>query len=95
MSTVLEAAGNFLVAAGILVSVGALLRRIPVVVALACGLELWLGASLLRLSASRGSWQAIAVAAVIVLIRKLAISGLGGVAHDGWDKLFHRGPLAH
>ena len=95
MSTVLEAAANFLVAAGILVSVGALVRRIPVVVALSCGLELWLAASLLRLSASRGSWQAIAVAAATVLIRKLVTSGLGGVADDGRDKLFRRRPLTH
>ena len=76
MTELVAALVPVVVAAALLVAGLVLLATRQVAVALPVLLDLLLVAGLLRLSAT-GSWQAIASAAAIVVVRKLATLGIG------------------
>lgn len=69
-----------LVAAGILLMAAAVLVTRRITVGLPILLDLLLAAGLVRLSAT-SSWSAIASAALIVVIRKLAMFGIDAAVH--------------
>ena len=75
LSALVAALVPVVVAAGLALSALTLLSTRRVTVALPVLLDLLLAAGLLRLSAT-ASWQAIASAAAIVVIRKLATLGI-------------------
>jgi hypothetical protein len=75
VTAVVAAVVPLVVAAALVLSALALVVTRRVGVALPILLDLLLAAGLLRLSAT-GSWQAIASAAAIVVIRKLATLGI-------------------
>ncbi len=75
MTAVVAAVVPLVVAAALVLSALALVVTRRVGVALPILLDLLLAAGLLRLSAT-GSWQAIASAAAIVVVRKLATLGI-------------------
>jgi hypothetical protein len=77
VTALLEVLANTFVAAGLLIAIGAVLRGLPVSQAASAGLELWLAAGLLRLS-YLSTWSAIALAAITVVLRRVAAQGLAG-----------------
>ncbi|WP_217913926.1 DUF1622 domain-containing protein [Miltoncostaea marina] len=60
------------VAMGLLACGAALARGSGLHASLALGLDFWIGAGLIRLT-SRGSWQALAGVAVVILIRQMVM----------------------
>ena len=76
MSAVVAAVVPVLVGAAVLLGFAAFLATRHVTVGLAVLLDLLLAAGLLRLSAA-ASWQALATAAALVAVRKVANLGIG------------------
>jgi|tagenome__1003787_1003787.scaffolds.fasta_scaffold20859098_2 hypothetical protein len=77
LSSLVAALVPLVVAAGLVLSALTLLATRRVTASLPVLLDLLLAAALLRLSAA-ASWQAIASAAAIVVLRKLATLGIAG-----------------
>lgn len=62
----------------VVLAAGALVLRAPRV-GIAIMLELWTGAGLLRLSAA-ATWSAIAISALVVVMRRVVVSQLASVS---------------
>jgi hypothetical protein len=93
VTSLIAAAGQLPTAAAVLVALLVLLSTRKISVALPVALELLMAAGLIRLSAS-STWQAIASAALIVLIRKVVVHSMSPRRRPGLPWVRRQSPHA-